>query len=76
MSRKGHYNGGGTLVGRQNTSWFGNSSGKPGKPKVRRLGLAEVQFAKFKSQGLSPTEWETKKASEPVQQKPRNKRRR
>jgi hypothetical protein len=22
MSRKGHYNGGGTLVGRQNASWF------------------------------------------------------
>jgi hypothetical protein len=28
MSRKGHYNGGGTLVGRQNASWFSRAQHK------------------------------------------------
>jgi hypothetical protein len=49
MSRKGHYNGGGTLVGPQNASWFSSSSGKPVKPRVKRRGLAAAQFAKFET---------------------------
>jgi hypothetical protein len=57
MSRKGHYNGGGTLVARQNTSWFGSSSSKPVKPKIGRPGLAAVQFAEFERQGIAPSDW-------------------
>jgi hypothetical protein len=57
MSRKGHYNGGGTLVGRQNASWFSPSSGKPVKPRPKKRGLAGMQFAKFERQGIAPSDW-------------------
>jgi hypothetical protein len=57
MSRKGHYNGGGTLVGRQNASWFSSSSSKPAEARVRRPGLAAVQFAEFERQGIAPSDW-------------------
>jgi hypothetical protein len=57
MSRKGHYSGGGTLVGRQNASWFSSSSGKPVKATAKRPGLAAVQFAQFESLGIAPSDW-------------------
>lgn len=57
MSKKGHYNGGGTLVGRQNMSWFGSSSDKPRKPRVKVPGLLAIEYEEFKKQGLLPSEW-------------------
>ncbi|UPK32161.1 hypothetical protein IVB18_28135 [Bradyrhizobium sp. 186] len=73
MSRKGHYNGGGTLVGRQNTSWFGSTSSKPVKPRIRRPGLAAVQFAEFEKQGIAPSEWAKEQASQIVKKRRRKK---
>jgi hypothetical protein len=57
MSRKGHYNGGGTLVGPRNASWFSPSSGKVVKPRAKKRGLLAAQFAKFKRQGIAPGDW-------------------
>jgi hypothetical protein len=69
MSRKGHYNGGGTLVGPQNASWFSSSSGKPVKPRVKRRGLAAAQFAKFERQGIAPSDWGKEQAIVKKQQR-------
>jgi hypothetical protein len=43
MSRKGHYNGGGTILNRANMSWFGEPKG-PAKVRKRRLPLTEIAF--------------------------------